>query len=154
MASLLPQSSDISSPEAQKSGYGTLRDLPAGPYDAYSFGILLNTVFNLTTTPPATVQPPHTPPTASSRGHIPTSIFPSFKKLLNPSPKARMTMQAFLDAGMGQGGAGSSGGWFVDNHLVQVCDQLEGFPLATDNEKAEFLRSAIYPNKAVHSRFI
>ncbi|CAG8756498.1 4909_t:CDS:1, partial [Acaulospora colombiana] len=138
----LPQEHDISSPEMKKGGWNALKELPSGVSDAYALGILLNSVFNLTTTPPATVHPPHTVPTASSRGNIPTNIFPLFKKLLNPSSKPRLTCQAFLEIGMGEraGVDGVPGRFFVDNHLVRVCSQLEGFPLASDGEKAEFLR--------------
>jgi SCY1-like protein 1 len=119
-----------------------LKDYQPGVADAYSLGILLHTVFNLSITPPPTVHPPHTAPTASSRGDIPTSIFPLFKKLLNPSPKARLTCETFLNIGMGvtAGMDGTHGRFFADNHLVKVCSQLEGFPLASDGEKAEFLR--------------
>lgn len=47
---------------------------------------------------------------------------------------------------MGEGAASGSGGWFVDNHLVKVCNQLEGFPLASEHEKSEFLRFVPLPS--------
>jgi len=139
-----PHPNDISSPEVKKDGYKALQDLPPGVADAYALGILINTVFNLTTTPPATTHPPHAPLAASARGNIPSNIFPLVKKLFNPNPKIRMTCQAFLEIGMGEraGVEGVPGRFFADNHLVSVCSKLEGFPLASDGEKAEFLRCA------------
>jgi SCY1-like protein 1 len=131
----------------KKESYRALQALPPGVADAYALAILINTVFNLTTTPPATTQPPHAPLSASARGGIPPTIFPLVKKLFNPNPKIRMTCQAFLEIGMGEraGVEGVSGRFFVDNHLVSVCSKLEGFPLASDGEKAEFLRH-VYPS--------
>ncbi|KIM19635.1 hypothetical protein M408DRAFT_196262 [Serendipita vermifera MAFF 305830] len=138
-----PHLQDISPPEVKKDGYRALHDLPPGVADAYALAILINTVFNLTTTPPATTQPPHAPLPASARGNIPPTLFPLVKKLFNPNPKVRMTCQAFLEIGMGEraGVEGVSGRFFVDNHLVAVCSKLEAFPLASDGEKAEFLRA-------------
>jgi SCY1-like protein 1 len=107
--------------------------------DAYALGLLLLAVFNPNQGPPATAQPPHNPPLASSRGAIPTSVFPSYKKLLNPNPRARMSTQAFLDVGMSQTG-GNESGFYVNNPLVKVCQGLDNFNLANDAEKANFLR--------------
>jgi SCY1-like protein 1 len=107
--------------------------------DAYALGLLLHTVFNPSSGPPATFTPPHSPPTPASRGAIPTSIFPSFKKLLNPSPRARMSTQAFLGLGMAAGG-GPDAGFYANNPLVRVCQGLDNFALASDAEKNTFLR--------------
>ncbi|KAG9027920.1 hypothetical protein FS842_004829, partial [Serendipita sp. 407] len=154
----LPRPLDVSSPEVKKSGWNALKESPSGVCDAYALGILMHCVFNLTNEPPQTVHPPHSAPTASSRGSIPTEIFPLFKKLLNPSAKPRLSCQAFLDIGMGvkAGVDGAPGRFFVDNHLVKVCSQLEGFPLASDGEKLEFLKtlkesaSSFPPEFAIH----
>lgn len=54
--------------------------------DRYTLGLLLHTVFNLTHPLPPTAQPPHLPPQVSSRGAIPSSVFSSFKTLLDPNP--------------------------------------------------------------------
>ena len=95
---------------------------------------LLHAVFNPDHPPPATAEPPHPPPPASSRGAIPSSIFPLFKKLLNPSPAARGSAKHFLEVGM------TESGLFSVNRLVKVCVGLDNFAISSDGEKATFLR--------------
>lgn len=112
---------------------------PVSAADAYALGLLLHTVFNPTQPPPPTAQPPHPPPQPSSRGAIPSSIFPSFKKLLNPNPKSRMSPKSLLDIGMAESG-GEGCGFFVHNRLVKVCAGLDGFNLSSESDKASFLR--------------
>lgn len=107
--------------------------------DSYALGLLLHSVFNPTHPLPDTVEPPHPPPQPSSRGSIPLSVFPSFKKLLNPNPKGRMTPKTFLDSGMVET-AGESSGFFASNRLVKVCAGLDNFSLGSEAEKAALLR--------------
>jgi SCY1-like protein 1 len=107
--------------------------------DAYALGLLLHSVFNPDLPPPLTASPPHPPPPPSSRGKIPTSVFPSYKRLLNPSPKARLSTKGFLETGMA--GAGGEGvGFFLNNRLVKVCSGLDNFALTSESEKTSFLR--------------
>ncbi|KAG1719636.1 ARM repeat-containing protein [Suillus lakei] len=94
--------------------------------DGYALGLLLHA-------------PPHPPPQVSSRGAIPSSVFPSFKKLLNPNPKSRMSPKNLLDIGMAESG-GEGHGFFVDNRLVKVCAGLDGFTLSSESDKASLLR--------------
>jgi SCY1-like protein 1 len=112
--------------------------------DAYALGLLLHAVFNPSAGPPPTFTPPHSPPSAASRGAIPTVIFSSFKKLLNPSPRARMSTQVFLDLGVSTTG-GAEAGFFANNPLVKVCQGLDNFGLASENERAGFLRYHLVP---------
>jgi len=107
--------------------------------DAYEFGLLLHAVFNPTQPLPLTTIPPHPAPTATSRGAIPTAVFPSFKRLLVPRPKARLSTKAFLEIGNGEKAADGSG-FFSQNRLVKVCHSLESFNLSSESEKATFLR--------------
>ena len=106
--------------------------------DAYGLGILLHCLFNPDHPLPATLQPPHSPPVASSRGAIPTTLFPLFKRLLNPNHKARLSPKSFLEAGTGAKGDGSA--FFTNNTLVQICSGLDGFALASEAEKMTLLR--------------
>lgn len=109
------------------------RSAPSGA-DAYALGLLLNATFNPTFHPPPTATPPHQPPTAASRHDIPAAIFPLFKKLVNPNPKARLTAKGFLEIGM------TDLGFFASNRLVKVCSGLDGFAVASEAEKATLLR--------------
>jgi SCY1-like protein 1 len=113
--------------------------VPIEAPDGYALGLLLHSVFNRDAPLPPTSQPPHPPPAANSRGSIPTSLWPSFKRLLNPSAKVRMTPKAFLELGMGER-AGDGTRFFADNHLVQVCAGLDQFAIGGDAEKAALLR--------------
>ena len=107
-----------------------LARLPTSAADAYGLGLLIHFAFNPNQAVPATAQPPHPPPTAASRGAIPTSIFPSYKKLLNPNPKARLSPAHFLELGMSHT-AGEGSGFFSTNRLVIVCAGLDNFNLAS-----------------------
>lgn len=102
--------------------------------DAYSLGLLLHAVFNPSHPMPATAQPPHTPPTPSSRGAIPQSVFSLFKKLLNPNPKGRLSAKGFLEVGM------TDTGFFSNNKLVKVCSGLDNFALASEGDRSTLLR--------------
>ncbi|KAF5321514.1 hypothetical protein D9619_001358 [Psilocybe cf. subviscida] len=136
MGGLLPGISSLSPPEVKKSGWSSVKEAdPAAP-DAYALGLLLHAVFNPTQPSLATAEPPHPPPSPASRGAIPTSIFPHFKKLLNPNPKGRLNAKGFLDIGMSE-----PSGFFYSNRLVRVCAGLDNFPLASDGEKALLLKT-------------
>ncbi|KAF8557538.1 ARM repeat-containing protein [Imleria badia] len=140
MGGLLPGSMSCAPPEVKKSGWSTLKDGPVSAADSYALGLLLHSVFNPTHPPPETAEPPHPPPQPSSRGSIPPSVFPCFKKLLNPNPKGRMTPKTFLDTGMAET-AGEGSGFFSSNRLVKVCAGLDNFSLGSEAEKVTLLRT-------------
>lgn len=115
--------------------------------DAYEFGLLLHVVFNPSHPLPPTTVPPHPAPIAASRGAIPISVFPSFKRLLVPKPRARLSTKAFLEIGNGEKAADGSG-FFSQNRLVKICQSLESFNLSSESEKAAFLRYVSDPSPA------
>ncbi|KAL4248157.1 Catalytically Inactive Kinase-Related Protein [Abortiporus biennis] len=139
LGSVLPDSSTYSSPEVKKGGWSVLKEHNVAAADSYALGLLIHFSFNPSHPLPATAQPPHPPPAASSRGSIPTSIFPAYKKLLNPNPKARLTAKTFLDLGMAE--TAGEGGFFAKNRLVKVCAGLDNFALGSEAEKASLLRN-------------
>ncbi|KAG1738786.1 hypothetical protein EDB19DRAFT_1982454 [Suillus lakei] len=104
MGGLMPDAMACAPPEVKKEGWSALKDVPISAADGYALGLLLHAVFNPTHPPPLTAQPPHPPPQVSSRGAIPSSVFPPFKKLLNPNPKSRMSPKNLLDIGMAESG--------------------------------------------------
>ncbi|KIO18829.1 hypothetical protein M407DRAFT_31509 [Tulasnella calospora MUT 4182] len=140
MGGLVPDGNAIASPEVKSGGWSALKAADPAVADSYALGLLLHSVFNPNSPPPTTIFPPHAPPVPSSRGAIPPSIFPSFKRLLNPNPKTRFTAKGFLDLGMGQV-LGDGSGFFANNGLFKICAGLEGFPLASDGEKHALLRT-------------
>ncbi|KAJ7128934.1 armadillo-type protein [Mycena crocata] len=131
----LPEASQWASPEIKKGGWSTLKEHDPAVADAYALGLLLHAVFNPTHPLPATASPPHPPPPTSARGSIPTSVFPSYKKLLNPNPKGRLTAKGFLAIGMAETG------FFANNRLVKVCLGLDNFSLSSESEKNILLRT-------------
>lgn len=102
--------------------------------DSYALGLMLHAVFNSSQPPPAAAKPPYPPPSPSSRGDIPNPVFGSFKKLLNPKPKARFNAKSFLEVGM------TEGGFFSSNRLVKVCSGLDNFTLASEVDKSTLLK--------------
>ncbi|KAH8108102.1 hypothetical protein BXZ70DRAFT_36637 [Cristinia sonorae] len=140
MGGITPDATTYASPEVKKVGWSALKEHNTAVADAYALGLLIHFSFNPTEPLPPTAQPPHPPPTAQSRGAIPVSVFPAYKKLLNPNPKARLTPKNFLDLGMAQT-AGEGAGFFVSNKLVKVCAGLDNFNLASESEKSILLRT-------------
>ncbi|KAL5484849.1 CEX1 [Sanghuangporus weigelae] len=139
LGSVIADSSQHASPEVKKAGWSSLKEHHPSVADAYALGLLIHSVFNPNAPLPATAEPPHPPPSASSRGAIPTSIFTQYKKLLNPNPKARMAPAGLLEAGMAQTGAGC--GFFANNIFVRICEGLDQFSIKGEAEKAALLRS-------------
>ncbi|KAI0292501.1 ARM repeat-containing protein [Multifurca ochricompacta] len=127
-------------PENERGGWAALKDGPVAAIDAYALALLTFNLFNPTISHPAFLDPPFNPPQPSSRGAIPPPLWPSFKKLLNPSPKGRMTPKALLDVGMAES-LGESGGFFKGNRLFKICEGLENFGLMTDGERTTLLRT-------------
>ncbi|KAG9031938.1 hypothetical protein FRB95_002074 [Tulasnella sp. JGI-2019a] len=140
LGGLVTDANQYASPEVKSGGWSALKTLGPACADAYSLGLLLHSVFNPTHPLPPTVHPPHPAPQPSSRGAIPTSIFPSFKRLLNPNARARFTPKGFLEVGMGEK-PGDGSGFFANNGLYKICAGLDGFALSSESEKNTLLRT-------------
>lgn len=110
--------------------------------DSYALGLLIHNIFNPSMAMPATIHPPHPPPQPSSKGAIPSSIFSSFKRLLNPNPKVRLSPVAFLEAGMSTTG-GDGHAFFANNKFVKLCSGLDQFSLSSEAEKTNLLRCVL-----------
>ncbi|KAH9062370.1 armadillo-type protein [Lactarius vividus] len=126
-------------PENEKGGWAALKDGPTAAIDAYALALLIFNLFNPGVSHPSFLDPPYNPPQPSVRGAIPPSLWPSFKKMLNPNPKGRLTPKALLDVGMAES-LGESGGFFGGNRLFKICEGLGNFGLMTDGERATLLR--------------
>ncbi|KAI0258684.1 hypothetical protein BC834DRAFT_910313 [Gloeopeniophorella convolvens] len=127
-------------PESERGGWAALKDGPIAATDSYALALLISTLFNPSDSHPTFLNPPYNPPQPSARGAIPPSVWPSFKKMLNPNPKGRMTPKAFLDVGMAES-LGEGGGFFKENRLFKICEGLEGFGLMADGERSTLLRT-------------
>ncbi|KAH9993174.1 hypothetical protein BJV77DRAFT_1067320 [Russula vinacea] len=89
-------------PENERGGWAALKDGPITATDAYALALLIFNLFNPTVSHPPFLDPPYNPPQPSTRGKLPPSLWSSFKKMLNPNPKGRMTPKALLDVGMAE----------------------------------------------------
>jgi len=112
---------------------------PNAAIDAYALGLLIFNLFNPTVLHPPFLNPPYNPPQPSTRGAIPPPVWSSFKKLLNPNPKGRLTPKALLDVGVAES-LGENGGFFKGNKLFKICEGLGNFGLMADGERAALLR--------------
>lgn len=98
--------------------------------DTYILALLLFSLYNPTSPlPNLSAQP-----SPSSAGSIPKSLFPLWKRMLNPNPKTRLGTTAFV-------AEATSAGFWSDNPLASLVEALEGFELRSDGEKLALLRS-------------
>ncbi|KZT04700.1 ARM repeat-containing protein [Laetiporus sulphureus 93-53] len=153
LGSLLSEASMYSPPEVKKSGWSVLKEHNVAAADAYALGLLIFCAFNTSLPLPATVHPPHPPPTAASRGSIPNTLFSPYKRLLNPNPKARLTPQHFLELGMAET-AGDGSGFFAKNRLVKVCSGLDNFSVGSESDRAALIRTLKESASSFPSEFV
>lgn len=116
-------------PEVVKSGWSVIKANPLSAVDAHGFGALVSEVF-----------------TGSFGGSdqamqgrsLPPSMQQIYKRLLNPNPKARISVSNFLDQGRRHGG-------FFQTPLINLTIGLDGLGLKSEDERNEFLTSVLLP---------
>jgi SCY1-like protein 1 len=91
--------------------------------DAYNFGVLIFEVFN---------GGYNSSEQLGQMKSIPSTMHQSYKRLLNPSPKARMSVGQFLDQGKRIGG-------FFQTPLIQVTEDIDNLGLKAEDERNELL---------------
>ena len=122
--SLVPDSARYAPPEISKGGWDTIKRHPLAAVDAYDFGILVFEVFN-----------------GSYKGgdqagmttNVPPSMLQSYKRLMNPNPKLRLSAGHFLDQGRKSGG-------FFETPLIRLTLDIESLGLKNEAERDEFVR--------------
>ncbi len=72
-------------------------------------------------------------PQPSTIGSMPRSLFPVYKRMLNPNPKTRLPTTQFVEE------VDRTGLW-NDNGLIELVDGLEGFELAAEGDKLALLK--------------
>ncbi|OAX78338.1 SCY1 protein kinase [Emergomyces africanus] len=121
--SLLPDSSRYAPPEIVKGGWETIKRNPLPATDSYNFGCLVFEVFN-----------------GSFRGNdqagqtsnVPPSMHQSYKRLMNPNPKIRLSVAHFLDQGKRSGG-------FFETPLIRLTQDIESLGLKNEEERERFI---------------
>lgn len=122
--SLIPDASRYMAPEVANGGWEVVRKNPIHAVDAYDFGILIFEVFNGSFNGSEQL---------TQLKSIPSSMHQSYKRLLNPQPKSRMSVSDFMAQGLRLGG-------FFKTPLIQVTEDVENIGLKGEAEMEELLR--------------
>ena len=88
-------------------------------FDNYQFGVLIYSIFNGTPSKDISSSPP---------GAIPKQLVGSYQKLLEKSPKSRISLSKVIS------------GPFFKNNLSLVCEFIENISLKDNNEKDIFFQ--------------
>ncbi|WOO79216.1 N-terminal kinase-like protein [Vanrija pseudolonga] len=120
---------EYSSPEVQKGGWGVLRDTDPAQEDIYLLAMFLFHLYN----PEKPIPKFSGPPTPASAGSLPKSLFPLWKRMLNPNARTRLSTINFV-------AEAQSTSFWTGNPLVSLVEGLDGFELRSDGEKQQLLR--------------
>lgn len=120
----IPEGDHYNPPEIAKSKWETIKRHPLSAVDSYDFGLLTFEVFNGCFV---------TVDQIGQTKNVPPSMHQSYKRLLNSSPKARLSVTHFRDQGRRTGG-------FFETPLIKLSEGLESLGLKSDGEREEFLR--------------
>jgi SCY1-like protein 1 len=148
---------EVSAPEVRKSGWGVLRewvllvvwDLGLGVIwvgcwysirtdvrsqdpalsDTYLLALLIYQLYN----PDRPLPNLSAAPQLSTIGSVPKSLFPVYKRMLNPNAKTRLATTRFVSEV-------EPTGYWQGNNLIELVNSLEGFELAGEADKISLLR--------------
>ncbi|KAI0018763.1 ARM repeat-containing protein [Xylariomycetidae sp. FL0641] len=120
---LLPDAARYAPPEVARGGWEATKKNPHAAVDAYNFGTMIFEVFNGDFTGPEQ---------AGQTKGIPPSMHAGYKRLVNPNPRARITVGAFLEQGR------RSGSYF-DSPLIKLTDGIDNLGVKTEEERERFL---------------
>ncbi|KAL9097284.1 MAG: hypothetical protein Q9165_000711 [Trypethelium subeluteriae] len=121
--SLLPDSTRYAAPEVAKGGWEAIKRSPIYTVDSYDFGILIFEVFNGGFSGGDQI---------GQTKNVPPSMHSSYKRLLNPNPKVRLSVSNFLEQGRRHGG-------FFETPLIHLTEGIENLGLKDETEREEFL---------------
>ncbi|CAA9964100.1 Protein kinase domain-containing protein [Pyrenophora teres f. maculata] len=120
---LIPDAGRFMAPEVSKGGWEVVKQNPTHAVDAYNYGILIFECFN---------GGYNSSEQLGQMKSIPPTMHQSYKRLLNPNPKSRMSIGQFLDQGMRIGG-------FFRTPLIQVTEDIDNLGLKAEDERNELL---------------
>ncbi|PWY99825.1 hypothetical protein BCV70DRAFT_200734 [Testicularia cyperi] len=125
--SFIPDAARYAPPEVKQNGWNVLASMDSTLLDSYSLALVAIEAFN-------GPLPPQSSNAAPPRGHVPADLYAALQRMLVPNAKNRMTVAKVQEAGE------SDGGFFKENTLVKVARGLDGFLLATENEKSSIIK--------------
>lgn len=110
-------------PEIAKAGWDAVKQQPIHAIDAYAFGLLIYETFNGDFIGSNA---------AGQTKNVPPTMHQTYKRLVNPSPKARLSVAHFLEQGMRSGG-------FFNTPLIKLTEGIEELGLKNESERQQFL---------------
>jgi len=121
--SLLPESGRYASPEIIKGSWNVIKSNPLYATDSWNLATLIYETFNGTFTNSEQL---------NNKGKIPQDMYTSYKRLLNPNPKSRLSVSQFLELGSRAGGLFST-------DLIRVSQSLENMSIQSEHERETLL---------------
>ncbi|OHW94429.1 scy1 protein kinase [Colletotrichum incanum] len=121
--SLIPDSGRYAPPELARGGWDAIKKSPHSAVDSFGFGCLIFEVFNGDFM--GSDQ-------AGQTKNIPPTMQQSYKRLVNPNPKARVSVGHFLEQGQRSGS-------FFDSPLIKLTEGIENLGVKTETEREQFL---------------
>ncbi|KAK2045988.1 ARM repeat-containing protein [Colletotrichum somersetense] len=121
--SLVPDSGRYAPPELARGGWDAIKKSPHSAVDSFGFGCLIFEVFNGDFM--GSDQ-------AGQTKNIPPTMQQSYKRLVNPNPKARVSVGHFLEQGQRSGS-------FFDSPLIKLTEGIENLGVKTEAEREQFL---------------
>ncbi|KAF6811284.1 hypothetical protein CSOJ01_05842 [Colletotrichum sojae] len=121
--SLVPDSGRYAPPEIARGGWEAIKKSPHSAVDSFGFGCLVFEVFNGDFM--GSDQ-------AGQTKNIPPTMQQSYKRLVNPNSKARVSVGHFLEQGQRSGS-------FFDSPLIKLTEGIENLGVKTETEREEFL---------------
>lgn len=120
----MPDSGRYAPPELAKGGWDAIKKNAHWAVDSFNFGSLTFEVFNGDYI--GNDQ-------AGQTKNIPPTMQSSYKRLVNPNPKARVSVSHFLEQGTRRGS-------FFDNPLIKLTEGVDNLGMKSETEREEFLR--------------
>ena len=122
--SLVPGSGRFQPPEVTNGGWPAIKRNPIAAVDSFGLGILVFEVFS-----------------GSFRGTdqlsqtktIPSTMVPSYRRLINSNPKTRLSAGHFVEQGTKVGG-------FFETPLIRLTTDVDNLGLKSETERDQFLR--------------
>ena len=121
---MVPDAARYTPPELAKSGWDAIKRSPIAALDAYNFGTLIFEVFNGDFM--GSDQ-------AGQTKNVPSSMHSTYRRLVNASPKARLSVGHFLEQGRRNGG-------FFETRLIKLTEGIDNLGMKSEDERDEFLR--------------
>ncbi|KAL5598921.1 hypothetical protein BROUX41_003758 [Berkeleyomyces rouxiae] len=121
--SQVPGTNRYAPPEIARGGWDSVKKNPHAAVDSFNFGTLIFEVFNGDYSGPDQ---------AGQTKNIPPAMQTGYKRLVNPSPKSRLTVAHYLEQGKRTGS-------FFDSPLIKLTDGVDNLGMKSAEEREAFL---------------